>query len=65
MVLPRLTPSQIERIARIMGDTDGDYMGLKGFEIGHYLADQMINIDLDDRVRVNYAKLQDVLVKIG
>lgn len=30
----------------------------------HHLADQMIKIDLDDGVKVNYAKFQDVLVKI-
>lgn len=30
----------------------------------HHLADQMINVDLDDGVKVNYAKLQDVLEKI-
>lgn len=30
----------------------------------HHLADQMINIDLDDGVVVNYAKFQDVLAKI-
>ncbi len=30
----------------------------------HHLADQMISIDLDDGVRVNYAKFQDVLAKI-
>ena len=30
----------------------------------HHLADQMISIDLDDGVKVNYAKLETVLVKI-
>ncbi len=30
----------------------------------HHLADQMIPIDLDDGVKVNYAKFQDVLAKI-
>lgn len=30
----------------------------------HHLADQMIAIDLDDGVKVNYAKFEDVLVKI-
>lgn len=30
----------------------------------HHLADQMIKIDLDDGVKVNYAKFQDVLAKI-
>lgn len=30
----------------------------------HHLADQMISIDLDDGVKVNYARFQDVLEKI-
>ena len=30
----------------------------------HHLADQMIPIDLDDGVKANYAKFQDVLAKI-
>ena len=30
----------------------------------HHLADQMIPIDLDDGVKVNYAKFQEVLAKI-
>ena len=30
----------------------------------HHLADQMISIDLDDGVKVNYTKFQDVLAKI-
>lgn len=30
----------------------------------HHLADQMIEIDLDEGVKVNYAKFQDVLAKI-
>lgn len=38
MTFPRLTPNQIEQIARIIGDTNGDERGLKGFEIGHHLA---------------------------
>lgn len=35
MALPRLTPNQIEQIARIMGDTRN---GFTGSEIGHHLA---------------------------
>ena len=30
----------------------------------HHLADQMISINIDDGVKVNYAKFQDVLAKI-
>ena len=30
----------------------------------HHLADKMISIDPDDGIRVNYAKVEDVLAKI-
>ena len=30
----------------------------------HHLADQMIAIDLDDGVKENYTKFQDVLAKV-
>ena len=30
----------------------------------HHLADQMIVLDLDDGMKVNYSKLQEVLAKI-
>ena len=30
----------------------------------HHIADQMISIDLDDGVKVNYAKFEDVLAKL-
>jgi hypothetical protein len=30
----------------------------------HHLADMMISIDLDDGVKVNYAKFEDVLAKV-
>jgi hypothetical protein len=30
----------------------------------HHLADQMISIDLDDGVKVNYEKFSDILEKI-
>jgi len=33
-------------------------------EVIHHLADQQIELDLDDGVVVNYAKLQPVLAKI-
>ena len=43
-------------------DQDGE---LRNYEEKiHHLADQMIVIDLDDGVKVNYAKFQDVLAKI-
>lgn len=38
---------------------------LRGYEEKiHHLADQMIQLDLDDGVKVNYARFQDVLAKI-
>ena len=33
-------------------------------QVIHHLADQMIAIDLDDGVKVNYAKFEAVLEKI-
>ena len=33
-------------------------------EMIHHLADMMIDIDLDDGVKVNYAKFEDILEKI-
>ena len=38
MSLPNLTQPQIEQIAQIFGNTDGELKGLKGFEIGQCLA---------------------------
>lgn len=38
---------------------------LRGYEeIVHHYADQMISIDLDDGVKVNYSKFKDLLAKI-
>ena len=37
---------------------------LKFEELVHHLADMRIELDLDDGVKVNYAKLQDILTKI-
>ena len=33
-------------------------------EVVHHYADQMITIDLDDGVKVNYEKFKDLLAKI-
>ena len=33
-------------------------------ELVHHYADMRISLDLDDGVKVNYAKLQDILTKI-
>ena len=33
-------------------------------ELIHHYADMMLPLDLDDGVKVNYAKLQDVLAPI-
>ena len=35
MALPRLTPNQIEQIARVMGDTNG---GSKGYKFDHHMV---------------------------
>ena len=50
-----------KRIAKLKDQT----MEIAQFEEKiHHLADRMISIDLDDGVKVNYAKFQDVLEKI-
>ena len=61
MTLPRLTPNQIERIARIMGDTDGDERGLKGFEIGHNLA--QCHMDDPDQGVTKWKRLYNAFCK--
>ncbi len=45
-----------------VGDQAAELAGYE--EKIHHLADQMITIDLDDGVKVNYAKFADVLAKI-
>lgn len=56
---------QRARIGRELKVLNEQARELQGFEERlHHLADQMIALDLDDGVKVNYAKLQDVLAKI-
>lgn len=50
-----------KRLAKLQAQ-DGELLGYE--EKIHHLADQMIRIDLDDGVKVNYAKFQDVLAPI-
>ncbi|HIU23581.1 MAG TPA: hypothetical protein IAD17_01465 [Candidatus Coprovicinus avistercoris] len=53
------------RITRELKTLSDQVAELQTFEEKlHHLADQMIPLDLDDGVKVNYAKLQDVLAKI-
>ena len=54
--------STLNKVLTKLKDQDAE---LRSYEEKiHHLADQMIAIDLDDGVKVNYAKFQDVLAKI-
>ena len=53
--------NQKKRLAKLMAQKDEIHAYEEKI---HHLADQMISIDLDDGVKVNYAKFKDVLAKI-
>lgn len=58
-------PSERVRINKQIAKLRDQSLEIQKFEEKvHHLADQMISIDLDDGVKVNYAKFQDVLEKI-
>ncbi len=50
------------KLAKKLGDQQAEIAAFE--ERLHHLADQRIDLDLDDGVKTNYAKLQDVLAKI-
>lgn len=61
----RAAPSEKMKINKQIEKLKAQALEIKGYEEKiHHLADQMIAIDLDDGVKVNYAKFQDVLTKI-
>ncbi|MEE1532797.1 MAG: hypothetical protein U0J81_05785 [Collinsella sp.] len=53
---------RLDKRVKMLNDQLKEIIGYE--EKLHHLADQMIKIDLDDGVKVNYAKFQDVLAKI-
>lgn len=58
-------PSEKVKISKQIAKLRDQSLEIQKFEEKiHHLADQMITIDLDDGVKVNYAKFQDVLEKI-
>ena len=58
-------PSERVKLNKLIDKLKAQTLEIKGYEEKiHHLADQMIAIDLDDGVKVNYAKFQDVLTKI-
>lgn len=58
-------PSDKVKLSKRIAKLKDQAMEIAQFEEKiHHLADQMIVIDLDDGVKVNYAKFQDVLEKI-
>ena len=59
------SPSERVKINKQIAKIKDQALEISQFEEKiHHLADQMIAIDLDDGVKVNYAKFQDVLEKI-
>ena len=59
------SPSELVKINKQIAKIKDQALEIGQFEEKiHHLADQMIAIDLDDGVKVNYAKFQDVLEKI-
>ena len=59
------SPSERVKINKQIAKIKDQSLEIQTFEEKiHHLADQMISIDLDDGVKVNYAKFQDVLEKI-
>ena len=59
------TPADQAKINKQIGKLKEQTLELLGYEEKiHHLADQMIDIDLDDGVKVNYAKFEDVLAPI-
>lgn len=59
------SPSERVKINKQIAKIKDQSLEIQVFEEKiHHLADQMISIDLDDGVKVNYAKFQDVLEKI-
>ncbi len=63
--LPTLTGSEQTKVRKELEMLKGQYQELSEYEIKiHHLADQRIELDLDDGVKANYAKLQDVLAPL-
>lgn len=59
------SPSERVKINKQIAKIKDQALEIGQFEENiHHLADQMIAIDLDDGVKVNYAKFQDILEKI-
>lgn len=59
------TPAERVKMNKQITKIKAQMLEIQDFEEKlHHLADQMIAIDLDDGVKVNYAKFQDVLEKL-
>ena len=59
------SPRQKAQLTKERKRVEAQAAELAGYEEKvHHLADQMIKIDLDDGVKVNYAKFADVLAKV-
>ncbi len=63
--VPAASPAERVKLNKQMDKLKAQALEIRQYEEKiHHLADQMIAIDLDDGVKVNYAKFQDVLEKI-
>lgn len=59
------TPSERVKLNKQIAKLNDQALEIQRYEEKiHHLADRMISIDLDDGVKANYAKFQDVLEKI-
>ena len=59
------TPSEKVKLNKQISKMKDQTLEIQKYEEKiHHLADQMISINLDDGVKANYAKFQDVLEKI-
>ena len=63
--VPTASPSERVKLNKQIAKLKDQALEIQKYEEKvHHFADQMISIDLDDGVKVNYAKFQDVLEKI-
>lgn len=61
----KAAPGDRARLSKQLAKLKDQELELQKYEeLIHHLADRMIELDLDDGVKVNYAKLGDVLAKI-
>ena len=61
-MVPSASPSERMKLNKQIAKLKSQELEIQKYEEKlHHLADQMIDIDLDDGVKVNYAKFQEVV----